>query len=127
MKPTNTDLYDCSRNAEEVARERGQVVVYPQDNQLQFDIDSPEQLEDFEGRLRDLESYEAIDDYQRQDIESKSPGCRHIYLTFADRKFTEIERMLWQAALGDDPKRVFLNFLRLQMGDEKPSRLFEKK
>jgi hypothetical protein len=126
MELTNTEMYDCARNADEVAKERGQVVVYPLENQLQFDIDSDEQLKDFEQRIADLESYEAMPAFQRQDVPSKTPGCRHIYLTFPTKKFTEVERMLWQASLGDDPRRVYLNFVRLQMGDEKPSRLFEK-
>lgn len=126
------DSYRFDENPDQIAAERGQVVVYPRDNQLQIDIDSEEQLKEFWKRVDALGLFfvDVSDpDHEHADnsrvIKSKTEGHYHIYLTFTEQTFTEERRILWQSMLGSDPAREFLNFRRLLFGIERPNRLFE--
>jgi hypothetical protein len=116
------DKYDWSKDPSLVAAERGLVVVFPKENQLQIDIDSDAQATEFRRRL---DAFPWIYEIEDKPSASGLPN-RHVTLTIEDKTFTEVERMFWQAALNDDPLRVFLNALRYDAGVENPSRLFEK-
>jgi len=124
------DEYNCFRSAEEAAEERGLRVVYPKDNEIQIDIDSEEQFTEFHrrlsffdeffwggGRTYDIKTTESSSGYPR----------RHITMTFKDRTFDHYQRMVYQAALNDDPKRTFLGLARLFAGksNNPPTTLFE--
>ena len=117
------DEYDVFTDPNEVARRRGQRVVFPEPNQLQIDIDSYRQFAEFERRFG---SFDTLFGSQIQ-IKPSASGIphRHITITHPVKVFTVEERLMWQAALNDDPVRVFLNALRLDNGDETPSRFFE--
>ena len=117
--------YDASGNAEDIAAERGQKVVYPRKNQLQIDCDDNLKRDTIIQNLALVFDRVDVQPYEVKVFPSKTAGHWHIYVFFYKKEFTEEERMLWQAALGDDPSRVFLNFLRLRQGDDHPSRLFE--
>lgn len=118
------DEYDFDKDCEEIAKERGLMVVFPEANQLQIDIDSEEQFSEFERRWWAFKTQWNV---SREDkVSASGLPNRHVYLTFRDRVFSEEERIMWQAALNDDPLRVFLNAMRLAYGVKNPSRLFEK-
>lgn len=125
--------YNFDLLASEIAESKGLIVVMPKPNQLQIDIDSDEQYAEFHRRLecfvrtyRDEQLFDMRDfGYEEHESSSGLPK-RHITLTFWNHEFTEQERILYQAALGDDVLRVFLNTKRLHFGVPSPSRLFEK-
>lgn len=117
------DEYDFDAKAEEVAKSKGLVVVFPKSNQIQLDLDTENSYDEF---LRRLPCF--MFDNIEYSVAPSASGLphRHVTLTFLTRAFTEWERICIQAALGDDPLRVFLNTRRLLAGCENPSRLFEK-
>jgi hypothetical protein len=126
-----SDPYDGEAFAEEVAKSRGQIVVYPLVNEIQIDLDSREA---FNKHIKSLEEFQFPNRGLYLDtwsfIQSKSKDCFHVYMKFLGKDcrphvFLEAERMFFQAALGDDPVRVRLNAKRYFAGDDKPSRLFE--
>ena len=128
--PTEDDQYDTFKSAEEIAEQRGLVVVYPKDNELQLDIDSEEQWTEFIRRKAffdeffwgQAQTYEMV-----TTISSSGYPKRHITLTFKNEKFDHYQRMVYQAALNDDPKRTFLGLARLLRGmsNNPPTTLFE--
>lgn len=114
--------YDFDKNYFEIAKERGLIVRLPESNELQIDIDSEDQYQEFVRRIYAIrENFE-----YREFISSSGLPKRHIYIRFQDRQFTDEERLAYQAMLNDDPLRIFLNGLRLIKRIENPSRLFEK-
>lgn len=129
------DEYDFDAECEEVARKRGLIVVMPEPNELQIDLDSEESRTEFYERLSNFNfGYSKIED--ALDLEwfnlcewfvsrSHTAGHFHAYLR-TEHKFTDLERIAWQAALGDDPVRFKLNMMRLRYGIKNPSRLFER-
>lgn len=129
LNQIDAQSYDFDESAEDVAKKRGQIVVFPNEDQLQIDIDSEEQYEMFQRRFQAFGIGSGISDdrgYIMDEKPSKSGlPSRHITITCPGRKFTEGERIAYQAALGSDPVREFLNAMRLYHGNEKPSRLFQ--
>lgn len=115
------DMYDWNVHAAEVAKARGQIVVYPQQNQLQLDLDSEEAL------LLCLAQMDAFDIPREWAIKenSRTEGHYHMTITFPGRVFTETERIAYQFALGSDPTREALNLMRAHNNQDKPTRLFK--
>ena len=117
--------------AEFVAEKLKCRVVYPQDNQLQLDMDTEAQFAEFERRFADLFTWDRSEQLSFPTIEitpSKSGlPHRHITLTFPGVIFTSLERVLMQTLLGSDPVREKMNTLRVIKGISKPCRLFEPK
>lgn len=120
-----TEAYDFDQRAEEIAAERGQVVVFPKDNQLFIDIDTDEDYAFFKRALAILGAH--LGPVMMNEWPSKDGlPHRHISLTMCTgRTFTEVERLMIQGALGDDKMRTLLNVRRHLYGVEKASRLFE--
>jgi hypothetical protein len=118
------DIYDFDEHAEAVALGRGQIVVYPEDNQLQLDIDSDEQFEIYRRRISGLEVLGWDFSVNTTPSLSGLPN-RHITVTVKDKVFTEVERIAFQFMLGSDSVRESLNLLRTAAGKERPTRLFE--
>ena len=120
--------YNFDESAEEVASAKGLVVVFPEDNQLQIDLDSDEAYKEFDRRLEAFELSDTHFESASVVITPSASGLphRHVTITFPRRTFDESPRMLLQAALNDDPLRVFLNARRFIFGVKNPTRLFEK-
>lgn len=117
------DAYDFDALAEDVAKQRGLVVVWPEKNQLQFDLDSKEELAEFYHRWHEFSERM---EYGIEQHETQTQGHYHVTITM-EHKFTEWERIALQAVLGSDTMREFLNAKRLFLNHtERPSRLFEK-
>ncbi len=120
------DEYDFDANCEEIAKKRGQVVVFPKPNQLQIDIDTEAQWKEFQRREEAFSC--SVEPWGSMEITPSKSGLpsRHITITFPTSKtFTEWERIALQAALGSDPIREYLNALRNCCGIANPTRLFE--
>lgn len=111
--------------AERVAEKQGLVVVYPESNELQIDIDSDEAfvafLEQFE-RLKRIEP----EIFCRIAFSKSGPPNRHITVMLARPIASHEERILLQALLCSDPVRELLSLIRLRRGAERPTRFFEK-
>ena len=122
------DEYEFDIAAEEVAKERWLIVVLPQDNQLQIDIDSDAAYEEFYRRFDSFDFH--LTKYGHPTVTAKPSASglpnQHITLTFKGVVFSESERIALQAALNDDSLRTFLNVKRMAHGVENPTRLFEK-
>lgn len=116
--------YNCLLSAEDAAAEKGLIVVRPGPNQLQIDLDTEAAYIEFKRRL----DYFRFDKGFTKQVNPSASGLphRHVTLTFRDRTFEPWERIALQAALGDDPIRVYLNAKRYDNHQEDPSRLFEK-
>lgn len=128
------DAYDFTESASEIAKKRGQIVVFPLPNELQLDADSEEAWLEIKRRIDD--TFIGLEQVEKQPLDypkitvrpspSGLPNC-HVTLTFdTNVVFDEWQRIAMQAALGDDPLRVYLNVKRKLYGEEKPTRLFEK-
>lgn len=120
-KQVNPEEYDFDKSCEEVAASRCLDVVYPEDNQLQLDIDTEEQYQEF---LRRTAFFEFACEVSEKPSASGYPN-RHITMTFPNHTFSTWERIALQAALGSDPIREFLSARRYWQGIERPSCLFE--
>ena len=128
--------YDFNASAEIEAANRGLRIVYPEDNQLQLDIDSQEAYEVFQTLFREL-GLDSIYEVTKTESASAS-GLPHRHITITLQEYsahgslvpysmTEGERIAFQLALGSDPVREFLNLKRLIYGTKRPTRLFETK
>ena len=118
--------YNFDLLAQDVADAKGLVVVLPQPNQLQIDLDTVEAMNEFDRRCGTMFDTMRESPVIHRNYSASGHPHSHITLTFK-REFTEWERITIQAALGDDPLRVFLNTRRLLAGIPNPSRLFETK
>jgi hypothetical protein len=105
--------------------EEGYEVIYPEDNEIQIDIDSDEQnerfLKQFEILEREFGYIKTISTISKNGL----PG-RH-YRLFFKRNLSHIERIAYQAALCSDPVKELLSIFRLERGDDYPSLLVEVK
>lgn len=124
--PYNPNLY---KTQEEVAAERGLVCKYPKPNELFVDIDSEEQLNEFQRRLHAFKIHDHKFLYAHDTYTQSNSGAPHYHcvITFPESEtFTELERIAYQAALNDDPLKVFLSVLRVSRGVSNPTTFFEK-
>ena len=116
-----------SRFAEDFAKGHGLEIMYPADNELFLDIDSPEALAVFTKNRPKFELHIAkiISEYQTVS-KSGAPGKSHITLRL-DRAVTHEERIIFQSFLGSDQTREVLSYIRLINGDPNPTLFYEKK
>lgn len=123
LKELVEEDYEFDQVAEDVAKQRGLVVVCPQDNQLQLDLDSEEAVVEFKRRLPLF----FHDERPTVDLQPSASGVPHYHATvsFQGREFEEWERIALQSVLGSDPMREYLNAKRLIYGVPNPTRLFE--
>ena len=138
--------YDFDASADLAAEEAGCVVVFPEPNQLQIDIDTQEDLEYFRKRFKEFSKLwgsHGISLKKKASRSKSGAGHYHIYISlftydldgiddsldFISKPLvlTETERILYQFALGSDKIRETLNTMRLITGVKMPTRLFEPK
>lgn len=94
--------------------ERGLVIVRPEPDELQVDIDSAQQLALFHAhakRLGDL-----VASFKVTPSPSKRPDRHHVTVKLSRAVRDARERVLLQAVLGSDPMRELLSYLRLEAG-----------
>lgn len=129
--------YSFDDVAEVVAKTRGQVVVLPEPNEIQLDIDDAHSASVFNKRIKELAVFVSCGHIKYFDsakitksISSKSGyPSKHIYISFfLNNKpivLNEWQRIVLQFMLGSDVIRETLNGFRLLRGVENPTRLFE--
>lgn len=98
--------------------------VFPKPNQLFIDIDSSEELARHETAWEVARLH--VKGMRRRIRPSETEGHYHITVTLP-YELPVYERLSLQFALGDDPKRAVLTWLRAREGEENPSVFFEVK
>jgi hypothetical protein len=101
-------------------------VVFPADNELFLDIDSPEAESVYNKNKEKFEMHIAYIVSERRVPSRSGNGHLHIYVTL-DRDIATSERVLYQAFLGSDPTRELLSFVRIMNQDEHPTLFIERK
>ena len=132
--PRHTDsLLDLNRsytitdNTQERAAQLGCIMVVPAYNQLQIDIDTPEQFIEYATRLKTLRENRPDLIFTEDVRSSRSGGSRyHSTLTFSNMLFDQTSRIAWQMMLASDPVREALSMFGVIMGHENPSVFFER-
>lgn len=117
---------NSQRALDQAARE-GLSVVYPEDNQLQIDLDNEHSYRLFQNQLCIVEKFIGISNCDEKPSKSGKPGKRHITLTFYGVTFTMLERLALQAMLGSDRIRELLGYVQLKNEDPHPVLFLEKK
>lgn len=115
-------MSDFAVIVEAQAAELGLVIIEPQDNVLQLDIDCGSQMDQYEKQIAAVRSiYGVVETVQTV---SKS-GKSHIYLRLKDNLHIE-ERIAIQASLGSDPRRELFTLRNLREKRDYPLFLYEK-
>lgn len=116
-----------SSHAVRLARTNGLTIVYPDDYQLQIDIDRAQALATFNKNLPKFKMHIAeVVKEERTPSKSGDPDKMHITLTLAV-DFDTPGRIAFQAFLGSDPTRELLSYIRFTHDDEHPTLFYEKK
>lgn len=120
-----SELLGGSEVALKKAKDQGLVVVYPEPNQLQLDIDSTADLAVLADGLELLVTQYGHPQYI---VTTPSQGKGHYHTTITFEKhvvFTPETRFILQAGLGSDRKREFLGYFCHLRQDEHPTLLLE--
>jgi hypothetical protein len=106
----------------------GYNIYYPDNNELQIDIDSPRALEIFNIRFKRLREELRVDDEDAEArvYESKTPGHYHVVVKLPFVPDNHYERIALQAVLNSDPVREMLSLFRVWRGDPYPTLLARK-
>lgn len=122
---SNYDLGEPnSRRAVREAEESGLTVVYPEDNQLQIDINSDRAFSIFIEMKHLLEKYFIVRDVVILPSRSGLPK-RHITVTL-DQPINDYQRIALQSIMGSDRVREFLSYVQHRNGDQHPILFLEK-
>lgn len=130
----NTDLrtdesYDFKALSEETRNKKAQdenlMIVYPEDNVLQIDIDNEHSYLVFQNQMKILCNFLKVLNWIDNPSKSGLPK-RHITVHL-DKSVTPLERIALQAMLGSDRIRELLGFIRLNRGELRPTCFFERK
>jgi hypothetical protein len=113
-----------SERAFQEAKLLGLEVVLPKANELQIDIDTPEDREVFNHHFGILQKYEQAEIIR--DEPSKSGGDKRHITVELGRDISNLERILLQSVLGSDRKREILSWVQYCNGDEHPTLFLEK-
>lgn len=113
-------LHRTVKELHDIAAERGLIVIIPEDNELQLDLDVPS-YEHNHAIIKCLKDngVNLVSWFRTISVNGK----RHTYLRL-DRDFSRQERIALQACLGSDPVREVLSLLRGEAWDV-PIALFE--
>jgi len=113
------------------AEEHNLTVVYPTASQVFVDIDSEEDLQFYEARLKILKAFfkrgpkeDKVYEVSRTPSASGQPAHLHIVVEIG-QGLLEHERLCIQGLLGSDPKRELLGLMYLRKGEVNTSRFFE--
>ena len=113
-----------SARAVREAQDNNLLVVYPETNQLQIDIDSDRAFSIFFEMKGLLEKYFTVLDVVITPSRSGLPKC-HITVTLA-QPINNYQRIALQTMLGSDRVREFLSYIQEMQGDPKPVLFIEK-
>lgn len=110
------------RESIQYARRMNLVPVPAKENELQLDLDTPEQEEQYRRMRKHVEDVYPIKDV----IETPSKSGRTHVRIYTAYPLSVEERIALQAILGSDPKKELCSLRRWLQGDEIPILLFEK-
>lgn len=121
--------YDPFQDPDWLARKHGMVCHLPKEDELFIDIDTEEQYEEF---CRRYDYYCSVVNEFREattkiSVSSSGLPHRHIIVKVPGMSFDYYKRLAFQAALGDDPLRIYLNCVRVACNFEPPITFFEQK
>ena len=128
MKTHNDDEDDDYNKKEEhwkyIERmlQDGNVVIYPEKDELFIDIDTRLQYHDFLHLFGMMENnFAGGGDYKKEVWESRSgPPRKHVVVTLPF-DVNEVMRIALQASLGSDPQREILSLARMSVGITRPT------
>lgn len=106
-------LYGLERDVETCAAERGLNCVMDNDRFLFLDLDSDEQVLGFYNGLVALPW---LQEHVTLMLVTRSQNGNHHIYTKLDKEYDKKTRILWQTLLGSDPKRAYLDSLRVELG-----------
>ena len=109
----------------EKADKEGLNVVYPNEFELQIDIDNEQSYLVFQNQRRIVHRFVGIERQEEHPSKSGLPR-RHITLRLK-KPVTTLERICLQACLGSDRVREVLGYIRYAQNDQNPTLFFEKK
>lgn len=121
--PSYTRGNDDSRPFMKEMEEAGFEIILPADNELLIDLDTEEQYQTF------LKQYERLQqDYSctSRVYPSKSGLPRRHVVVELYFNMSPFQRIALQAALGSDPMRELLSFIRVMNSDPHPTLFVEK-
>jgi len=122
---SNYDLGEPnSARAVREAQDNGLVVVYPESNQLQIDIDSDRAFEIFLEMKHLLDKFFVVRGVTILPSRSGLPK-RHITVTLHN-PITNYQRLALQVMMGSDRVREFLGYIQEMQGDPTPILFIEK-
>lgn len=125
IPPSIMDSEFCSQTAlDEVNNDRGLQIVYPEDNQLQIDLDGEMDFLIFQSRFDRLIYFYVP---KKVEIRASRSGLpkRHVTVTLYD-KIDPKDRIILQLYLGSDPTREFLGLQRIAAKDPHPTLFIER-
>jgi hypothetical protein len=110
-----------------IAYAKGYSVKFPEAHELFVDIDDEMGMTIFKRGMTVLQSFNFNAKITRQ-MPSPSGEPHHYHIVVAlNRDLEPLERLVFQAILGSDPKREILGMEHLRHGEARPTRFFEKK
>lgn len=107
---TQKSMYDIFTPSKDKAASMGAICVFPEDHQVQLDLDSEVALEEFLKRIHMLGNYFS-QEVEYEKVSSKTPGHYHITVNLPIT-VDHIERLAIQSILGSDPMREMFNLYR---------------
>lgn len=119
-----TEIKD-SRDALEDAKKNGWKVVFPEDNQLQLDIDDDASYQVWSRARNLIEKHLKINKVVETPSKSGQIGKWHITVDLGV-SLTPEERIMLQALLGSDRMRETLSYIRFRHSDNQPTLFYEK-
>jgi hypothetical protein len=113
-----------SQRAINEAKEKGLLVVFPAENELQIDIDNEHSYQMYVKQMDIVTKYVGVESFIEHPSKSGLPK-RHITVRLKS-PVTMIERIALQACLGSDRVREVLGYVQYKNGDPNPVLFLEK-
>jgi hypothetical protein len=130
----NTDLrtdvpydFDSLRNEHAFAKAAAEDldIIFPQNDELQIDLDNEHSFILFQNQMHVLQHHEKGISWKVTTSRNGPPG-RHVTVQL-EWKVTPLERIGLQAILGSDRIRELLGYIRLRRGETHTTLFFERK
>ncbi|MGH7239031.1 MAG: hypothetical protein ACREHG_03085, partial [Candidatus Saccharimonadales bacterium] len=109
----------------EHAESMGLIVVFPQDNEIQIDLDNKAAVKEFRRRLGFFKAIHGKLINRVYYTHSRSGGT-HVTIQLTRPVESKVERIMFQALLGSDAKREMLSLMDLFQAQREPTLFYEK-
>jgi hypothetical protein len=105
---------------------QGLQLVEPEPNEIQIDLDTDEDYQEFIHRKEKLESMTGLSFPMEVNPSKSGLPKRHVTIT-AIGAMDDWQRVAMQMAFNSDPMREFLTVVRLLQGEQRPILFFERR